>query len=44
MDCRDSSRPIEQFFLGIKVGDKPETNQFSKLALEWLEEFENLIS
>ena len=40
---RDSSRPIERFFLGIKTGDTPETSQFSKLALEWIEEFEALI-
>jgi hypothetical protein len=41
--CRSSSRPIERFFLGIKPGDTPENSQFSKLALEWLEEFEQLI-
>ena len=39
-DMRDSERPIERFFLGIGVGDTPETSQFSKLALEWIEEFE----
>ena len=44
MDCRDSSRPIERFFLGIKIGDKPRNSQFSKLALEWIEEFEMFIS
>lgn len=43
MSCRNAARPIERFFLGIRNGDKPETNQFSKLALEWLEEFEQLI-
>jgi len=42
--CRDASRPIEKFFLGIKPGDTPATNQFSKLVLEWLEEFETLIA
>ena len=42
-DLRDSSRPIEMFFQGIKKGDMPETNQFSKLALEWVEEFELLM-
>src|SRR5690606_31442015 len=36
-------RPIERFFYGIKQGDTPETNMLSKLALEWLEEFEELI-
>jgi len=44
LSCRDSSRPIERFFLGIKVGDTPDNSQFSKLALEWLEEFESLIN
>ena len=41
--CRSASRPIERFFLGIKIGDTPENSQFSKLALEWVEEFESLI-
>ena len=40
---RDASRPIERFFLGIKKGDTPDNSQFSKLALEWIEEFEGLI-
>jgi hypothetical protein len=31
----NSNRPIERFFLGIKVGDTPETNPVSKLVLEW---------
>jgi hypothetical protein len=44
LSCRDAYRPIERFFLGIKPGDTPESNQFSKLALEWLEEFENYIT
>ena len=44
LDCRNASRPIERFFLGIKRGDTPETNQFSKLALEWLNEFESYIT
>lgn len=35
----DSSRPAERFFLAIKNGDKPETNQFSKLALEWTDQW-----
>jgi uncharacterized protein YjbI with pentapeptide repeats len=43
MDCRDSSRPIERFFSGIKKGDTPENNQVSKLVLEWIEEFETLL-
>jgi len=44
LSCRDPSRPIEQFFLGIKVGDTPEINPLSKLALEWVEEFEKLLT
>ena len=40
----DSDRPIERFFFSIKEGDTPETSQFSKLALEWLEEFESFIA
>ena len=35
----NSSRPAERFFMGIKKGDKPETNVNSKLALQWLDEF-----
>jgi hypothetical protein len=35
----NSSRPAERFFMGIRSGDTPETNQFSKLALEWCEEW-----
>jgi len=42
-DLRDSGRPIERFFLGIKPGDTPETNSVSKIVLEWIEEFESLI-
>jgi hypothetical protein len=33
----NSSRPIERFFMGINKGDTPETNQVSKLVLEWVE-------
>jgi hypothetical protein len=35
----NSRRPIERFFLGIDQGDTPETSQFSKLAVQWLDEF-----
>ncbi|MHB1176102.1 MAG: pentapeptide repeat-containing protein [Sulfuriferula sp.] len=35
----NSNRPAERFFLGISTGDKPETNQFSALAVEWCEEW-----
>lgn len=43
LKCRDSDRPIERFFLCIKPGDTPENSQASKLAFEWIEEFEALI-
>lgn len=33
------ARPIEQFFMSIRKGDTPETNEFSKLALEWSQEW-----
>jgi uncharacterized protein YjbI with pentapeptide repeats len=33
----DSSRPAERFFLGIRKGDTPETSQFSRLAMEWVD-------
>jgi hypothetical protein len=29
----------ERFFLGISMGDTPETNQFSARAVEWLDDF-----
>jgi uncharacterized protein YjbI with pentapeptide repeats len=35
----NASRPAERFFMGIKKGDTPETNQFSKLALQWVDEW-----
>jgi hypothetical protein len=38
-DLRDSSRPIEKFFLAIKIGDKPSKSQFAKLALEWVDQW-----
>ncbi|MCA7900721.1 pentapeptide repeat-containing protein [Burkholderia cepacia] len=34
---KDSSRPVERFFMTIRKGDTPETNAASKLALEWAE-------
>jgi hypothetical protein len=40
---KDGSRPIERFFLCIKPGMTPNNSQHSKLALEWLEEFESYI-
>ena len=35
----DCSRPIERFFLAIRPGDKPESNEFSRLALAWCDEW-----
>ncbi len=35
----NSYRPAERFFLGINEGDTPETNQFSKLAVEWIDQW-----
>jgi hypothetical protein len=40
----DSSRPAEAFFYGVKKGDTPETNQISKLVLEWLDELQALLN
>lgn len=34
---------IERFFMGIKEGDTPKNNSASKLALQWLDEFLELI-
>ncbi len=41
---RNLSRPIEVFFAAIKKGDTPKTNQASKIALDWLDEFIGYIS
>ncbi|NJK43359.1 MAG: pentapeptide repeat-containing protein [Pleurocapsa sp. SU_196_0] len=35
----DSGRPAERFFLAIRKGDKPETNQASAIAVSWIDEF-----
>jgi hypothetical protein len=35
----NASRPAEIFFLSINQGDTPETNQFSQLAAEWVEDW-----
>ncbi len=40
----DSSRPIERWFLAITEGDTPETNQVSKIVVEWLDEFVELLA
>ena len=39
----DSGRPAEQWFMSIRKGDTPETNQCSALAVEWLDEFVGLL-
>jgi len=43
LSCRNSSRPIEMLFLNIEKGDTPETNQVSKIVLEWLDEFSSYV-
>lgn len=35
----DSSRPAERFFLAIRRGDTPGMSQFSRLALEWCDDW-----
>ena len=35
----NAGRPAEQFFLGIAKGDTPATNQFSAIALGWVDEW-----
>jgi hypothetical protein len=40
----DSGRPIERFFMAIRKGDTPETNSASKVALEWIDEFQALLA
>jgi len=35
----DSGSPVETFFMAISEGDTPETNQISRFAVEFLEEF-----
>ena len=39
----DNSRPAEQWFMSIKKGDTPENNNVSKITIEWLDEFVNLL-
>ena len=34
----DSNSPREQWFMNIRKGDTPETNQCAKFALEWIDE------
>ena len=41
----NSSRPAERFFMGIRKGDTPETNQFSALALKWVQQWhDNMVA
>ena len=40
----DSGRPAERWFMGIRKGDTPETNQQSALAVQWLDEFSALMA
>lgn len=35
----NAGRPAERFFLAIREGDTPETNQCSMLALRWVDEW-----
>ena len=37
MFVADASSPRERWFMGIRPGDIPETNQVSKIALGWLD-------
>jgi hypothetical protein len=39
----DSSRPAERWFMGIREGDTPETNQISAIAVAWVDEFVGLL-
>jgi hypothetical protein len=40
----DSGRPAEQWFMSIRKGDTPESNQCSALAVEWLDELTGLLA
>ena len=35
----NSARPAERFFLAINTGDTPRNSQFSKLAVEWIDQW-----
>ena len=39
----NSSRPAERWFMGINKGDTPENNQISKITVEWINEFKQLL-
>jgi hypothetical protein len=34
----------ERFFMGIKTDDTPDNNGASKMVLEWIDEFQALVS
>jgi hypothetical protein len=40
---KDASRPAEVWFMSIKKGDTPETNQISAITVDWVEEFLRLL-
>ncbi len=40
----NASRPAERWFIGIRKGDTPETNQISRITVEWLDEFAVLLN
>ena len=40
----NSNRPVERWFLAIKRGDTPETNQISNITVDWLDEFVTLFN
>ena len=42
--ARDSFRPAERWFLGMKPGDTPENNQIAKITECWIVEFQSLVS
>lgn len=39
----NSNRHIERFFMGIKKGDTPGSNQVSRIVVEWVDEFQALL-
>jgi hypothetical protein len=40
----NSSRPAERWFMSIRKGDTPETNQVSRVTVEWIDEFVGLLA
>ncbi|TWF38830.1 uncharacterized protein YjbI with pentapeptide repeats [Chitinophaga polysaccharea] len=40
----DGGRPAERFFAGIMPGDTPDNNGPAKIVLQWIEEFESLVT